>query len=543
MIVKSRLFVISLLLLITSLLTLGYFWLPSPKDSSSKSFSAIRVSEDIRVISREPHSVDNAEARERVRLYLSERLKDIGFHTEVEYYDTIGNVYATLPPISSHQGDSSSYVLLMAHLDSRFANMVNERLHYSLGAADDGYGLGVILELARNSIEYRERWSQGVKILFTDSEEKNLEGMRMALKYRSDFLSDVGLIINLEARGVKGPALLFETSPGNSRIIELYREASIPAGYSLSSFVYGILPNYTDFSLIKNEFAGINFAVIDNLDYYHTELDNFENISLSSIQHYGEQLAPIVKSYLTEKRYSDLSYMKAGDDLIFFTIPYIGLVSFTSNGYLFLNIIVLLSFILNVIYLIKNKRVSLRKCLITSIILFSITLILAITGFFASQFLAIINNADYKFIALAHLKYDNILSILVFVISFILIYLAYKRLISSAISSKIDFQVASEFLLFIISLVSFIFIRENFFILIPLIYSLLSRSSYNFKQGWVLILLLSILLLLITVPFVHTIYLALYTGAISIPLTIMVLVFFVLIPSIHRVSTKLAKSD
>ncbi|MDD2491675.1 MAG: M28 family peptidase [Bacteroidales bacterium] len=543
MIVKSRLFVISLLLLITSILTLGYFWLPSPKDSSSKSFSAIRVSEDIRVISREPHSVDNAEARERVRLYLSERLKDIGFHTEVEYYDTIGNVYATLPPISSHQGDSSSYVLLMAHLDSRFANMVNERLHYSLGAADDGYGLGVILELARNSIEYRERWSQGVKILFTDSEEKNLEGMRMALKYRSDFLSDVGLIINLEARGVKGPALLFETSPGNSRIMELYRDASIPAGYSLSSFVYGILPNYTDFSLIKNEFAGINFAVIDNLDYYHTELDNFENISLSSIQHYGEQLAPIVKSYLTEKRYSDLNYMKAGEDLVFFTIPFIGLVSFTSNGYLFLNIIIMLSFILNVIYLIKNKRVSLRKCLISSIIIFSITLILAIIGFLVSQFLALINNADYKFIALAHLKYDNILSILVFVISFIIIYLAYKRLISSAISSKIDFQVASEFLLFIISLVSFIFIRENFFILIPLIYSLLSRSSYNFKQGWVLILLLSILLLLITVPFVHTIYLALYTGAISIPLTIMVLVFFVLIPSIHRVSTKLAKSD
>jgi hypothetical protein len=397
--------------------------------------------------------------------------------------------------------------------------------------------------LARNSIEYRERWSQGVKILFTDSEEKNLEGMRMALKYRSDFLSDVGLIINLEARGVKGPALLFETSPGNSRIMELYRDASIPAGYSLSSFVYGILPNYTDFSLIKNEFAGINFAVIDNLDYYHTELDNFENISLSSIQHYGEQLAPIVKSYLTEKRYSDLNYMKAGEDLVFFTIPFIGLVSFTSNGYLFLNIIIMLSFILNVIYLIKNKRVSLRKCLISSIIIFSITLILAIIGFLVSQFLALINNADYKFIALAHLKYDNILSILVFVISFIIIYLAYKRLISSAISSKIDFQVASEFLLFIISLVSFIFIRENFFILIPLIYSLLSRSSYNFKQGWVLILLLSILLLLITVPFVHTIYLALYTGAISIPLTIMVLVFFVLIPSIHRVSTKLAKSD
>ena len=306
MVSNKRVVWITLLLLITSYFSISNFILPVPDSQSSSGFSAKRVSDDIKIISKEPHSSEHPAERERVRSFLAERLREIGFDVEVEYYDSIGNIYASLPPLYSVSGEEPTYVLLMAHLDSRHANVINGKTHYSKGAADDGYGLGVILELAKGVVKYRDDWSQGVKILFTDAEETNLGGIKMAVAKRGVFLSDVGFIINIEARGVKGPALLFETSPGNSKLINLYSKARFPAGYSLTSFVYNILPNYSDFSLIKEEYSGINIAVIDNLDYYHTEMDSFENISLSSIQHYGEQLTPILKSYhlLSDETYS-----------------------------------------------------------------------------------------------------------------------------------------------------------------------------------------------------------------------------------------------
>ncbi len=56
----------------------------------------------------------------------------------------IANLYAVSEPVNRSAG---SYVLFIARIDSRFKNMVNGREEYSFGAADDGYGLGVILEL------------------------------------------------------------------------------------------------------------------------------------------------------------------------------------------------------------------------------------------------------------------------------------------------------------------------------------------------------------------------------------------------------------
>ena len=109
-----------------------------------------------------------------------------------------------------------------------------------------------------------------------------------------ELFDNINFVINIEARGVKGDALLFETSKNNASIMELYSNAKYKRGFSLTSFVYNILPNFTDFNHVKDSIPGVNFAVIDNLHYYHTDKDNFDNISLSSIQHYGEQISPIL---------------------------------------------------------------------------------------------------------------------------------------------------------------------------------------------------------------------------------------------------------
>lgn len=536
---RGKIFLISFILLVISVLSVSTLVLPFPKEEFSDGFSALRVSKDIEYISKEPHSIEHYLERERVRSYLAARLQKIGYITEVEYYDTIGNVYAKLPPISN-KTDDVQYVLLMAHLDSRYALNVNGKIHYSRGAADDGYGLGVILELANNLLGFREEWVQGVKIIFTDAEETNLGGIKMAMSERSDFFSDVGLIINVEARGVRGPALLFESSPKNDRLINLYSNAKYPYGYSLTSFVYNILPNYTDFSLIKEKFSGLNFAVIDNLDYYHTEFDNFNNISLNSIQHYGEQLLPILNSYLTDNRYSDNQFLKGETDSVYFTIPFLGIVIFTTTGFLTLFVLIILMLLANIVYLFVLRKISLIRVLKCLLVLLLILTIVGVGSYFGSRILAVLNGVSYKFIGLAHLKYDVLYSTSLLIITIVLIISIYNYLRFKGFFKLSEFAIAAEVLLASLSIISYLIAGENFFVLLPLIFSMISRTVSTYKTGWILVTLFASITVFTIVPFIYALYIALFTGALAVPLILVSIMLFVLIPAIDSVTTKLA---
>ena len=53
----------------------------------------------------------------------------------------------------------------------------------------------MILELVRGALEYAEGWCQGLKILFTDSEERNLDGIRCALERDNALFDNVGLVV------------------------------------------------------------------------------------------------------------------------------------------------------------------------------------------------------------------------------------------------------------------------------------------------------------------------------------------------------------
>ena len=57
--------------------------------------------------------------------------------------------------------------------------------------------------------------------LFADAEESGLRGA-MLFAERHPLMKRVGLVVNLEARGVSGPSAMFETGADNAGLIRLY---------------------------------------------------------------------------------------------------------------------------------------------------------------------------------------------------------------------------------------------------------------------------------------------------------------------------------
>jgi len=259
-----------------------------PVDAPETAFSAARAQRDLEWIGAEFHPTGSAAAG-RVRERLLARLSELGLQSAVQTgsafveYERGGtrtvhggdvvNVVGVLPG----RDRSARAVLLMAHYDS---------VPNSPGAADDGVGVAVMLEVARAlRLQTRER---DIVFLFTDAEEVGLLGARTFFAGHP-LAERVEVAINLEARGSNGRAVLFETGRANEEVLRRYgRHVSLPLGNSLTGFVYRHMPNGSDFTIpAERGIAGLNFAIVGRQFDYHAATATPENIDPRSLQHMG----------------------------------------------------------------------------------------------------------------------------------------------------------------------------------------------------------------------------------------------------------------
>ncbi len=533
-----RVLTLTVVILSSFIFSLNKVNLPAVNQNYDQNFSALNVSNDIEVISKEPHSIKHPEERAKVRDYLYDRLTSLGVDTRYLRYDSvkdrfgdyidIANLYGVIEP--SDEKRATSYVLLMAHLDSRYKMKRGEEWVCSYGAADDGYGLGVIIELIRIINYYRDNWSQGVKILFTDSEESDLEGIKNSIQKDNHLFDNVGLIVNIEARGIKGPVVMFETTSGNSKLSKLYSKGKYLCSYSFTNAIYKILPNYTDFSYIKDKYPGLNFAVIDNLNYYHTELDNFSNISLVSIQHYGEQISPIIKEYLTNQKYSDPEYLFDDSDNLFFSIPLVGFFVITPGLHLLLFLLFVSVFITISYFTFLNNKNSLFNSLksLSVIILSSVSL--AAVSFLISLLLAHLNDIKFYFTYLPFV--NNEYTILIF---FLCLFIFVNLLIYSCLIKKmkikhIEIQISAIFLIIILSLILQLFINDSILFSLVMMLSVLSYivGNHVFLRNFLFIPLF--LISIFSIQIIYLLYVALTIGSLSILILILSLILWQILP-------------
>jgi hypothetical protein len=184
----------------------------------------------------------------------------------------VRNVIVVLGP------GSGKALLLNAHYDSTAVGP---------GAADDGVGVATLLEVGAK-LKGRPL-KRPVMLLFNEGEELGLVGARAFL---ADPLSrDIDSLINLEARGVRGPVNMFETSRPNAAPIALFASAvKHPVANSLSTDVYRLMPNYTDVnSFSERGWLTLNLAPIGNETRYHSAGDDIAALDPATLQHMGDQ--------------------------------------------------------------------------------------------------------------------------------------------------------------------------------------------------------------------------------------------------------------
>lgn len=559
---RFRPYILALSILCAGLLAYGFLTLPKPRPADYEGFSSARVIEDIEVISREHHSVAHPQERAKVREYLAGRLEEMGGKVTLYQYDSLVgpknravtytfdgvNVLAEFPPMTASA--DTTYLMLVAHYDSRYPNVLpKNKTVLSYGAADDGYGVGVTLETVHNLLKVRQDWKQGVKVLFTDAEEVGMLGMTAAWENDRHIFDNVGLMINLEARGTYGPALLFETCPGNEELMELYASAArYPYTYSLTTVVYSFMPNFTDFTIVKDYIPGINFSTIADVNHYHTDKDNFENVSQKSIQHYGEQVLPIAQAYVTDPVYSDKDYLKAEDDTTSFTIPALGLLNVSKGVYKVINAVIFLLFALFFAMEGVRGRVKAARIFKSSCIILFVAIGVLAFGELVAYLSALAAGAYFKpFGVIQGIQADNIIMIVMTVLlvaASVFIYLNSKGTVvrqkSGSMRASASLNAATGYslevlygtlaLMTLLSAVLVFTLGENLMFLIPLAFATAALILWRLTSLKVWLLAAIVLILLHAFSFLFALAMALTIGAYGAVAMLAFLDLMVLIP-------------
>ncbi|CAO2585140.1 Endoplasmic reticulum metallopeptidase 1 [Lemmus lemmus] len=226
------------------------------------------------------------------------------------YYDNITNIVVKLEP----RGGAQHAVLANCHFDS-VAN--------SPGASDDAVSCAVMLEVLRGMSMLSEPLQHAVVFLFNGAEENVLQASHGFIT-QHPWASLIRAFINLEAAGVGGKELVFQTGPENPWLVQAYVSAAKHPFASVVAqevFQSGIIPSDTDFRIYRDfgNIPGIDLAFIENGYIYHTKYDTADRILLDSIQRAGDNILAVLKYLATSDMLASSSEYRHGN-VVFFDV-------------------------------------------------------------------------------------------------------------------------------------------------------------------------------------------------------------------------------
>ena len=261
-----------------------------PADAVSGDFDTNRALARLQRIlgDQRPHPVDTA-ADDDTRNRLIAELSAIGLKSRVQEIEDcsgfpkarvvscsrVRNVIATVPGKSA-----SPHLLLSAHYDSTPTGP---------GAGDDGIGVATLLEVG--SILKAAPPARPVTLMFNEGEEYGLNGAAAFVRHDPEAHA-VNSLINIDGRGVSGPALMYETSDPNGAAIAAYAKATQrPYANSISTDFAKLIPNSTD--VVKYKPAGwtlLNYGWLGNETRYHSPGDRIDALDRATVGHIGSEV-------------------------------------------------------------------------------------------------------------------------------------------------------------------------------------------------------------------------------------------------------------
>jgi hypothetical protein len=330
---------------------------PVPATAPMSGFSSGRALLHLRRIAERPHPVGTA-AHEAVRAYIEASFRELGLApqiqtaTDLRAYSgqfmavNVKNLTARLP------GTANTKALLIAcHYDSESGGI-------GPGASDDGHAVAAMLEVAR-ALRSGPPLKNDVLFLATDGEELGLHGAHAFVEQR-DWTKDLGVVLNFEARGTGGPAMMFETSPENGWLIRRFAEAAPHlSATSLSYEIYRRMPNDTDLTVFKRAgLPGLNFAYIGNAFFYHTSRDSIASLEEGSLQQQGEYMLGLAR----ELGRADLRTVR-DTNRVYFSLPGGGFVHYSERWAIPLAVLCLMALAVVLMLAIRGGRLRLNYVL------------------------------------------------------------------------------------------------------------------------------------------------------------------------------------
>jgi hypothetical protein len=256
-------------------------------------------------------------AQERVRDYILAQAESLGLPAEVQRAENVApgrtaeNVIVRLPGAA----DSTRDVLITAHYDSAPS---------APGAGDNGVSVAAMLETMR-VLEAGEPLENDVVFLFTDGEELGGPGAE-AFVNRHPAARQLGVAFVFEGWPESGATEMNTTSPGDAWLVRQLVAASPPV---YTNSVY----NADDRARLGNDFAAFPPAGITSAEFlnsgstvrYHTSRDNVAAIDPGVMQDHGDTMLALARHFGN----LDLEAARsAGEDLVFFSAPVLGLVAY-----------------------------------------------------------------------------------------------------------------------------------------------------------------------------------------------------------------------
>ncbi len=284
----------------------------------TREFSAGRAFAQVQAIATVPHPVGSA-AQDRVRDHLVTTLQGLGLSPQVQ--DTVsaegGQLSSSAGGIGfAHVRNVITVIPGSASTGRLFLVAPYDSVQTGPGGNDDAAGVATVLETARALVS-GPRLRNDVVLVLTDAEEACLCGAA-AFVHQSPLAKEGGVVLNFEARGSSGPAIMFETSQHNQKLVDAYARTPKPVGTSFAVEIYRLLPNDTDFTPFRLAgFQGLNSAYIDGAAVYHAPTDLPSAMDRDSLQHHGDNALALARDLGD----ADLAKVSSGEDATYFPAP------------------------------------------------------------------------------------------------------------------------------------------------------------------------------------------------------------------------------